>query len=125
MSLVRQIAGLKEEHAELQTTSNILQTLQQQLTEAQTRVKVLEDKCKNAWHEQGEVKSKQKTAQQMWNQAHSAWDDAPLSQAQIALLAGWRQQALGSTCYRSNLATTTSSKFANGYKNVLMRRTLT
>lgn len=60
MSLVRQIAGLKEEHAELQTTSNILQTLQQQLTEAQTRVKVLEDKCKNAWHEQGEVKSKQK-----------------------------------------------------------------
>ncbi|HHW4674896.1 MAG TPA: ATP-binding protein, partial [Xylella fastidiosa subsp. pauca] len=95
MSLVRQIAGRKEEQAQLQATSNILQILQQQLTAAQTQVSVLERKCKNAWHEQGEVKSQQKTAQQMWNQARSVWDDAPLSQAQITLLAGWRQQALG------------------------------
>ncbi len=125
MSLVRQIAGLKEEQAQLQATSNILQILQQQLTEAQTQVKLLHGKWENALREQGEVNSKQKTAQQMWNQARNVWDDAPLSQAQIALLACWRQQALGSTCYRSNLATTTSSKFANGYKNVSMRRTLT
>lgn len=95
MSLVRQIAGLKEEQAQLQATSNILQILQQQLTEAQTQVKLLHGKWENALREQGEVNSKQKTAQQMWNQARNVWDDAPLSQAQIALLACWRQQALG------------------------------
>lgn len=60
MSLVRQIAGRKKEQEQLQATSNILQTLQQQLTAAQTQVSVLERKCKNAWHEQGEVKSQQK-----------------------------------------------------------------
>jgi len=95
MSLARSIAELTEERARLEAASDTLQELGRQLKTAQERLGELEAKRSDALGKRGEVKSKRETAQAMRDQAASAWNDAPLTDAQIALLDGWRSQALG------------------------------
>ena len=95
MSLARQIAALGEERARLEAASDTLQELARQLKAAQDRFGELELRRSDALGKRGEVKSKRETAQAMRDQAGSVWDDAPLSEAQIERLDGWRAQALG------------------------------
>lgn len=95
MSLARQISGLAEERARLESTSDTLQELGRQLKAAQERLDELEVKRSDALGKRGEVKSKRETAQAMRDQAASVWNDLPLTDAQIELLDGWRSQALG------------------------------
>ncbi|WP_298293629.1 ATP-binding protein [Thiomonas sp.] len=95
MSPARRIAELSEEHARLQATSDALQELGRQLKAAQQRLDEVEAKRSDALGKRGEVKGKRETAQALREQAASAWNAAPLSDAQIERLDGWRLQALG------------------------------
>jgi uncharacterized protein YPO0396 len=95
MSLARRIAELAEERARLEAASNALQELGRQLKAVQDRLGELEVKQSDALGKRGEVKSKRETAQAMRDQAGSVWADAPLTEAQIERLDGWRSQALG------------------------------
>lgn len=95
MSLARQIAALTDERAQLEAASDTLQELGRQLKAAQDRFGEIELKRSDALGKRGEFKSKRETAQAMRDQAGSVWDDAPLTDAQIARLDGWRSTALG------------------------------
>lgn len=94
-SLARQIAMLAEERARLEAASDTLQELGRQLGAAQQRFGELEARRSDALGKRGEVKSKRESAQAMRDQAGSVWDDAPLTEAQVQRLDGWRSQALG------------------------------
>ena len=95
MSLARRIATLSEERARLEAASDTLQELTRQLRTVQDRLGELEAKRSEALGRRGEVKSKREAAQAMRDQSGSIWDDAPLTEAQIRSLDGWRTQALG------------------------------
>ncbi|MBB5016712.1 ATP-binding protein [Rehaibacterium terrae] len=95
MSLARRIAELSEERARLEAASDTLQELGRQLQAAQERLGELEGKRADALGKRGEVRNKRETAQAMRDQADSLWRDAPLTDAQIERLDGWRAQALG------------------------------
>ena len=94
MSLARQIAALTEERARLEAASDTLQELGRQLKAAQDRFGELEVKRSDVLGKRGEVKNKREMAQTMRDQAGSVWSDAPLTEAQIERLDGWRSQAL-------------------------------
>src|SRR5690606_12544949 len=91
----RQIAVLADERARLEAASNVLQELGRQLEVVQQRLAELEVKRSDALSKRGEIKNKRETAQATRDQAGSVWDDAPLSEAQIERLNGWRGQAMG------------------------------
>ncbi len=95
MSLARQIAALSEERARLEAASDALQELTRQLQAVQARLAEVEQKRSDALGKRGELKSKREAAEALREQAAALWDEAPLSDAQFALLEGWRAQALG------------------------------
>ncbi|MEF8753633.1 MAG: ATP-binding protein [Accumulibacter sp.] len=95
MSLARQIAALTEERARLEAASDTLQELGRQLKAAQDRLADTERRRDEARDKRAEVATKHATAQDLRNQTVRIWDDAPLTEAQIELLDGWRSQALG------------------------------
>jgi uncharacterized protein YPO0396 len=95
MSPTRQMAALAEERARLEAASNTLQELTRQLQAAQERLAQTERKRDEARDKRAEVATKQATAQEQRNQTVRLWDDAPLTDAQIERLEGWRSQALG------------------------------
>ena len=95
MSLARQIAALAEERARLEAASDVLQELARQLEAVRLRLGDLELKRSDALGKRGEARAKRDAAQAMRDQAASAWSDAPLTEAQIERLDGWRSQALG------------------------------
>ena len=95
MGPARQIAALTEERSRLEAASDTLQELGRQLKAAQDRLGELEAKRSDALGKRGEAKSKRETAQAMREQTGSLWGDAPLTEAQIERLDGWRSQALG------------------------------
>lgn len=96
MSLARRIAGLSEERARLEAASNTLQELGRQLKLAQDGLGALELKRSDALGKRGELRSRREMTQALRDQAGSVWSDAPLTEAQIEGLDGWRAQALGS-----------------------------
>jgi uncharacterized protein YPO0396 len=95
MSPARQMAALAEERARLEAASNTLQELTRQLQAGQERLAQTERKRDEARDKRAEVATKQATAQEQRNQTVRLWDDAPLTDAQIERLEGWRSQALG------------------------------
>ncbi|MCM8594646.1 ATP-binding protein [Accumulibacter sp.] len=95
MSLARQIAELTEERARLEAASDTLQELGRQLKAAQDRLADTERKRDEARDKRAEVATKHATAQELRNQAGRVWGDAPLTEAQLERLDGWRSQALG------------------------------
>ena len=95
MSLAREIATLTEEHALLESSSNILQELGRQLKAAQDKLAETEKKLNDTLVKRGEIKSRIETAQELLNQARAICDAMPLDGEQIARLDGWRNEALG------------------------------
>jgi uncharacterized protein YPO0396 len=95
MSPARQMAALAEERARLEAASNTSQELTRQLQAGQERLAQTERKRDEARDKRAEVATKQATAQEQRNQTVRLWDDAPLTDAQIERLEGWRSQALG------------------------------
>ena len=95
MSLAREIAALTEERARLEAASNTLQELGRQLKAAQDRLGETESKRGEALDKRGELRAKRAAAQELREQASAAWDAAPLVDAQILRLDGWRIEALG------------------------------
>jgi len=94
-SLARRMAALTEERARLEAASDTLQELGRQLKAVQDRLGELDVKWRDTLGKQGEVRNKREVAQAMRDQAGSVWDDAPLTEAQIERLHGWRSAALG------------------------------
>ena len=94
-SLARRMAALTEERARLEAASDTLQELGRQLKAVQDRLGELDVKWRDTLGKQGEVRNKREVAQAMRDQAGSVWDDAPLTDAQIERLDGWRSQSLG------------------------------
>ena len=95
MSPAREIAALADEHARLQAASNVLQELGSQLQAVQLRLNEIEAKRAEALGKRGEIRSRREAAQELRDQARMAWDAAPLPDAQIERLDGWRSEALG------------------------------
>ncbi|HNC70699.1 MAG TPA: ATP-dependent exonuclease SbcCD, C subunit-like protein, partial [Pseudomonadales bacterium] len=95
MSLAREIAALADEHARLQVASNVLQELGAQLQTVQQRLNEIDAKRAEALGKRGEIRSRRETAEELRDQARVAWDAAPLPDAQIERLDGWRSEALG------------------------------
>lgn len=94
-SLAREIAALTDERARLEAASNTLQELGRQLQAAQDRLSDTESKLNEALGKRGELKNKREAAQESRNQAAAVCDAAPLEQALVACLDGWRAEALG------------------------------
>jgi uncharacterized protein YPO0396 len=95
MRLARQIAALAEERARLEAASDALQELGRQLAAAQGRLADTERKRDEARDKRAEVATKHATAQELRSQTVRICEDAPLANAQIERLDGWRSQALG------------------------------
>ena len=95
MSLAREIAALTEERARLEAASNTLQELARQLKAVQGRLAETDGKRADALGKRGEVKGKREAAQELREQARAAWSAAPLDEAQVGRLDGWRAEALG------------------------------
>jgi uncharacterized protein YPO0396 len=94
MSPARQIAALTEERAKLEAASDTLQALGRQLEAVQGRLTEVEGQRDAARDKRAAVATKQEAAQALRDQARALWSDAPLTEAQIAHLDGWRSQAL-------------------------------
>lgn len=95
MSPARQMAALTEERARLEAASDTLQELGRQLEAAQGRLADTERKRDEARDKRAEVATKHAAAQELRSQTARIWDDAPLADAQIERLDGWRSAALG------------------------------
>ena len=95
MTPARQIAALTEERARLEAASDTLQELGRMLKAAQDQLADTERKRDEARDKRAEVATKHATAQELRSQTVRIWDDAPLADAQIERLDGWRSQALG------------------------------
>lgn len=94
-SPAREIAGLAEERARLESSSNTLQELSRQLQAAQDRLADAEARLTDALGKRGEIKSKREAAEELRVQASGVCDTMPLHQAQIVRLETWRNEALG------------------------------
>jgi len=95
MSLARRIAELDEERARLESASNALQELGRQLKAVQERLAETERKRDEVRDKRTEVATKHTVAQEQRQQTARIWDEAPLTEAQIERLDGWRTDALG------------------------------
>lgn len=95
MRLARDIAGLVEERARLESASDILQQLGSQLQAVQQKLAELETRRADALGKRGENKSKRETAQALRDQANSIWQEAPLTDARAEQLESLRAEALG------------------------------
>lgn len=95
MSLARRIAKLSEERVRLESASNALRELGRQLKAAQERLADSERKRDEVRDKRAEVATKHTVAQEQRQQTARIWDEAPLTEAQIERLDGWRTGALG------------------------------
>lgn len=94
-SLAREIAGLVEERARLESASNTLQELGRQLKAARDRLAEAEGKLTDALGKRGEIKSKCETAQELRSEVQSISEAMLLTEAQTERLESWRTEALG------------------------------
>jgi len=92
-SLAREIAMLTEERERLESSSNTLQALSRQLKIARDSLIETEARLSEALGKRGELKNKCEATEEQRNQARD--EATPLSDTQIADLAGWRAEALG------------------------------
>ncbi|BAO82284.1 uncharacterized protein conserved in bacteria [Serpentinimonas maccroryi] len=95
MAPARQMAALAEERARLQAASNALQELERQLKTVRERLAELERQWRDTLGKQGELKSKHEAALELRQQVQRISHEAPLTEAQIERLHGWRAAALG------------------------------
>jgi uncharacterized protein YPO0396 len=95
MTVAREMAALAEERARLEGASNTLQELGRQLKAAQDRLADTERKRDEFRDKRAEVATKRAAAQELRQQTVRIWDDAPLIEARIERLDGWRLAALG------------------------------
>ncbi len=95
MGLAHQVAALTEERARLEAASDALRELARQLEAAQGRLTEAEGQRDAARDRRAAVKTRQEAAQALLDQARAVWADAPLTEAQIERLDGWRAKALG------------------------------
>ncbi len=95
MSLAREIAALADERARLEAASDTLQELGRQLKAVQDRLGDTETRRAEALGRRGEVRAKRAAAQELHDQASATWSAAPLAEAQLLRLDGWRAEALG------------------------------
>jgi len=94
-SPARRMAALADERARLEAASDTLQELARQLEAVQHRLREQDIAWRDALGRQGEVRNKRDVAQGLREQAAAIWADAPLTDAQIERLDGWRAGALG------------------------------
>ncbi|MFA5664681.1 ATP-binding protein [Castellaniella sp.] len=90
-----EIARLTEERDRLKAASDTLRELENQLAQARRDLQTLEDDLAQAQGRRGEIRSKRETAHALHVQATELRAQAPLDEALLARLDGWRAEALG------------------------------
>jgi uncharacterized protein YPO0396 len=95
MTPTREVAVLTDERSRLEAASDVLQELARQLTAAQSRQRESEARLGDALGRRGETRAKHEAAQALRDQSAALWNAAPVDDARVARLEGWRFQALG------------------------------